>query len=755
MATDVRRTFSLDGEWSYLKDEKNEGIKKEYFKSLPDKTGKMKVPSNWYLTEVGDYAGVIWFAREFEYDGNSGEKDVRIKFYAVDYIADVWLNGNFIGHHEGYFAPFTLKATPFIKRGKNVVTVRVNSPLDDCDYERREPSNWRKDWWEVSDDYRYISAHNLTQVKGSLLFFIHRPGNVTSFCQDGNTGGIWQSVEVIESDRVYVKKNKIVAHLVRNWAQDSEAGRAIYIKPLKNDDFDGTAILSLNIDIENTTDEIKRWTLVMEAVGKNFTSKEKIVKEKEVILYPGLNNIRMVHTVKEPELWWCWDHGKPNLYEMTLTLKEGKESRDTKVETFGIRDFYIDDEGKWWLNGKRVFARGMRYYSSQWCSQATDEFLAEEVKRMKALNINAVRQESHMEPCRFYELCDEEGLLNWQCMPFHWANWSNSDYLIEITAPMMTEMVELYHNCPSMVIYSTYKEPFVQLAEGDNLYGRLCEVLKEVGSSAEPMRWIHKGDYLEGVQNVMVWGAKNNMNEIKIKSQAVEFGSRGLAPVETIRKILPKEKQWPHDPDAWTYYNTNPAWFESMNIYPQDCDSLEELVEKVDVWYAREVKDNIELLRQKKFSPVCSMFQYFWADPWPCIYGSGVYDYYRRPYGCLESYKKSYLPLLVSFEWDKDPKFMGDLKRYSPGETLRGRIWIVNDTYQSYEGTLDWSVAGPSGKVVMKGSVKAQIGEDAAKSVVEMNEAVPSEEGLYRMEILYSGAKGELSSNFFEFEVRP
>ena len=90
MATDVRRTFSLDGEWSYLKDEKNEGIKKEYFKSLPGKTGKMKVPSNWYLTEVGDYAGVIWFAREFEYDGNPDEKDVRMKFHAVDYIADVY-----------------------------------------------------------------------------------------------------------------------------------------------------------------------------------------------------------------------------------------------------------------------------------------------------------------------------------------------------------------------------------------------------------------------------------------------------------------------------------------------------------------------------------------------------------------------------------------------------------------------------------------------------------------------------------------
>jgi beta-mannosidase len=243
------------------------------------------------------------------------------------------------------------------------------------------------------------------------------------------------------------------------------------------------------------------------------------------------------------------------------------------------------------------------------------------------------------------------------------------------------------------------------------------------------------------------------MNQIEIKSQAVEFGSRGLAPVETIRQILPEDKQWPPDPDAWTYYNTNSAWFESMNIYPKDCSSLEELVEKVDTWYAREVKDNIELLRQKKYRPVCSMFQYFWADPWACIYGSGVYDYYRRPYGCLESYKKSYLPLLVSFEWDMDPKYMGDLKRYRPGETLKGRLWIVNDTYQSYSGTLVWSVKGPSGKDVLNGSVKASIAEDSADTFAEMAETLPKEEGLYRMEIAYTGAKGELSSNFFEFEI--
>ncbi len=88
-----------------------------------------------------------------------------------------------------------------------------------------------------------------------------------------------------------------------------------------------------------------------------------------------------------------------------------------------------------------------------------------------------------------------------------------------------------------------------------------------------------------------------------------------------------------------------------------------------------------------------------------------------------------------------------------PGETLKGRLWIVNDTYEAYDGTLQWRVTNRSGNVLVEGSVKAQIAEDCADTFAAIGEALPNEEGLYRMDILYSGAKGELASNFFDFEV--
>ena len=50
------------------------------------------------------------------------------------------------------------------------------------------------------------------------------------------------------------------------------------------------------------------------------------------------------------------------------------------------------------------------------------------------------------------------------------------------------------------------------------------------------------------------------------------------------------------------------------------------------------MKEQIEYLRQRKYRPVASMYHYYWSDPCP-IMGSGLLDYYRRPYQVYEAMK--------------------------------------------------------------------------------------------------------------------
>src|SRR5258708_12696041 len=55
----------------------------------------------------------------------------RLRFEGVDYFASVWLNGQFIGRHEGHFASFTFDATNVLRKdAENVLLVRVSAPWD-------------------------------------------------------------------------------------------------------------------------------------------------------------------------------------------------------------------------------------------------------------------------------------------------------------------------------------------------------------------------------------------------------------------------------------------------------------------------------------------------------------------------------------------------------------------------------------------------------------------------------------------------
>ena len=56
-----------------------------------------ELPTNWYLTEVGDFFGTIWFRREFRVPPGFRGQRLFLRFGAVDYLADVWLNGMYLG----------------------------------------------------------------------------------------------------------------------------------------------------------------------------------------------------------------------------------------------------------------------------------------------------------------------------------------------------------------------------------------------------------------------------------------------------------------------------------------------------------------------------------------------------------------------------------------------------------------------------------------------------------------------------------
>jgi beta-mannosidase len=741
----ARYMIPLAGEWRYKKDPQRTGEAERLFapETARRDWGVMSIPVNWYNTEVGDYHGVIWFAREFRLAEELKAKELLLCFGAVDYKADVWLNGEYLGHHEGFFAPFEFRVTEGVNAGTNVVVIKVDSPKDETEYRLvPDPPGFER---PLSEPFKTRKPVALTTIKGSCIDFWHRPGWETQFGQDGNTGGIWQSVELTVTGALTIRSMRITPKLVR-----------------KDAALDGTALVTVDLEVENALDRTVVAEVALDAHGKTFESTDRISKRKQFALAPGRNCVTLVQTFQRPALWWCWDHGEPNLYEMKARILLDGEAQDEIAETFGIRELILDDKGHWYLNGKRVFARGMRYHSSVWLGEADERLFRDDLGKMRELNINAIRIGSHVEQPEFYRLCDEMGFLVWQVFPLHWGNYADTDELIERAAPMMREMVELLYNHPSIVMWSVFKEPNVYPFEPrPNLYGRLCEAMKDAARTVDPLRWVHKGDYGEGAQNVMTGGWGGVYDDFrKIHSntapQKVEFGTVHVAPLETAKQILKPEEQWPPVWDRWYYLNLDPLWLHLQGIDVNELSGLEELVERSQTWAARQIKESAEYIRQRKWNPNASMFLYFWSDPWPCLGGSGLLDHYRRKYKAYDIYAMVYSPVLVSIEWLKDTHVVGHEKLYAPGEAVVAHIWVTNDRHQAYQQvTLRWRVKDPAGEVLGERSQTLSVPEDSSQVAEEVTWPIPREaEGPYRMEVELTTADGdELSRNWFDFRV--
>lgn len=89
------------------------------------------IPSAWigHEPEMRHYQGIVWYLREFELKLEDKER-IFIEFGAVNYRADVYLNGQRIGEHVGGFTPFRFEVTNMATSGTNVLTVGVDSRRD-------------------------------------------------------------------------------------------------------------------------------------------------------------------------------------------------------------------------------------------------------------------------------------------------------------------------------------------------------------------------------------------------------------------------------------------------------------------------------------------------------------------------------------------------------------------------------------------------------------------------------------------------
>lgn len=135
-----RHLTSLNGKWKIMLDPGNIGDwkrfwiepkaqkKTDFFEYSFDGAPELNVPGdfNSQLCELTFFEGSVWYKKTINISKKENSRQF-LHFGAVNYIADVYLNEEKLGSHEGGFTPFQFEITDKIKEGDNTVIIKVDN----------------------------------------------------------------------------------------------------------------------------------------------------------------------------------------------------------------------------------------------------------------------------------------------------------------------------------------------------------------------------------------------------------------------------------------------------------------------------------------------------------------------------------------------------------------------------------------------------------------------------------------------------
>lgn len=395
--------ISLDGrEWLLATDPTNIGRQQEWYGTPRPEAKPTKVP--WIIQDsFPGYHGVAWYWRNFTAPANPHEGRCLLRFWAVDYKADVWLNGVYVGGHEGGETPFTLDVTDAIKLNMpNQIAVRVLNPT-----------------------YEPIDGIVLDQTPHRNKVIPYHAGS------SYNHGGIVDSVELLGVPPVRIDD--------------------LFARPETS-----TGKIRVQVQVRNSghsaTASQLRFTVAPAASGETL---QHIVLDRKLPL--GDTIVHADLRIAEPRLW---DLNEPNLYRVTARVqREDSPDFDERSVRCGFRDFTFE-QGYFRLNGRRLFLRCS--HTGNHCPVGLQlppdpDMLRRDLLNVKVMGFNAIRFIAGMATRYQLDLCDEIGLLVYEEPYGSWC-LADSPQMAPRYDQGLDEMILRDRNHPSVVIWGLLNE---------------------------------------------------------------------------------------------------------------------------------------------------------------------------------------------------------------------------------------------------------------------------------------------------------
>lgn len=383
--------------------------------------------------------------------------------------------------------------------------------------------------------------------------------------------------------------------------------------------------------------------------------------------------------IDNPRVWWSYDLGTPELYEMNVQVETEGAVSDSKDVTFGIRkiESRLNEHGyrQFTLNGKDILIKGAGWTDDIFLRD-TPESLERQVLYVKDMNMNLIRFENIWgKDDTIYDLCDRHGVLalvGWSCQ-WEWENYCGLPEVhhvgciiqpkeINLAARYFEDQVIRLHNHPAVIAWMTGSDcvPVYELEkrylETYAKYDYRPYISSAKSLESELTGW--SGSKMAGPYEYVgpdYWYLDTTNGGAFGFNTETGIGAN-LPQLESLKRMIPEDKLWPLS-EIWDKHCTTSG--SAMN-------SMDELERTVAGLYgeAEDLNDFVRKSHAADYDATRAMFEAFrvnapvstgvvqWMlnSAWPAIYWQ-QYDWYGVPVAAYYGTKKACEPIQLIYNY--------------------------------------------------------------------------------------------------------
>ena len=631
-------------------------------------------PNLYYGTNLADevpqdlYKQDWWYRTAFT--APAGHTSYTLEFPGINYRAEIWLNGHLVADNKrivGMHTAHALDVSQWVNQGEpNALAVKITPERTLQDVDGVELADSWYDWI----NWRYLGYQGPDK----------NPANGNSFVPDRNAG-IFKPVYLRFAGTVTIGPSAVNSEL-----------------PLPRTD---SARLTVYSTLRNSSPEQARGILraTITRPGKSRIQIEQPItlaagEEREVSFDPG----KFAElAVTNPDLWWPYTMGQPNLYDLVLEFRQYNLATDTSHLRFGVRSveqFRDSDQqfaelgkgGNFYLkvNGKDFLVRGATY--------TPDLLYANDSSRdaailgyAKDLGLNMLRLEGKFPGDHIVEMADELGIplmYGWMCCNQweKWAQWDDEDK--RVAQDSLRSQILMLRQHPSAFVWANGSDGLAPPTVLSEYHGILKDLhwqnatVDTVSSLAQdaagerlwdgiqmagPYSWRPPSYWFSGR-----YGATRG-------ATAEQGDNEHVPPFASLKRFIPPDKLWPIS-DAWFFHAGSDPKNAVLTSIRRAIDrrygpsnNAEEFAAKAQLAHYESTRAQFEAFAANGWDNHKMTIYWMLNNHWPSFFGH-LFDYYLRPGGAYYGAKKGLRPLSVVFD------------SYATGNHDQANITIVNQT---------------------------------------------------------------------------